>query len=129
MDAAHESRPQHDEECRMQLRGGRGLELDPQHRRRRRIVEQEHRLREQPVAAGDVHDAPAAKQTPHTPGHFPRSSQFLARQASRFAHCASNSIEQALAVNRSRSCARQPALGGGGKRHLSATGVVTAHHA
>ena len=70
----------------MQLRARRRQRLADRESAGRRIVEQQHDLREQAVAGGEVDDASAAEVTPHPPRHLPRLVQLLARQTASVAH-------------------------------------------
>ena len=63
----------------------------------RRIVKQKHDLGEQAVSATQVDDASASKESPHPPRHLPRLIQLLARQTSRVADGARQTVEQRAA--------------------------------
>ena len=70
----------------MQLCARSGQRLVDREGAGRRIVEQQHDLRQQTVAGREVDDASAAEEAPHPPRHLPRLVQLFARQASRVAH-------------------------------------------
>ena len=79
--------------------------------RRRRIVEQQHHVREQPVPGAQIDDAPAAKPPPRPPRHFPRLVEFLPRQTAGLAHRATETIEERAAgkspeIVTSQACTR-----------------------
>ena len=73
-------------------KAGNVLSIDE--RIRRRIVEQQHDLREQAVPAAQVEHASAAEQPPHAARHLPRLVQLLARQTSGLADRARQAIEK-----------------------------------
>jgi hypothetical protein len=66
------------------------------HRTWGRVVEQQHDLREQPMASRQVDDAAASKEAPRTAGNLPGFVKFLPRQASRRADSAGDPIERPL---------------------------------
>ena len=75
--------------------GARCRQLLVDHDRRgRRIVEQDHDLREQAVSGAQIDDASAAEEPPHPPRHFPCLKQFLARQTSGVADRARDAMKQ-----------------------------------
>ena len=67
----------------------------PSKRTRGRIVQQQHHVCEQAVAAGEIDDAAAAKQTPDPSRCFPRFEQLFARKASGVADRPRQAVEQA----------------------------------
>src|SRR5262249_40356300 len=78
----------------VQRRGrGRHHSVD-RHRARRRVVEDQHQLREQPVTRGEIDDAAAAKQPAHTARGLPCLIQLLAWKTPRMAGGAADAIEE-----------------------------------
>ena len=80
---------------RLVQRGGRRWHhgIDRQ-RARRRVIEDQHQLREQAVARGEIDDAAAAKQPAHTARGFPCFIQLFAWKTPRVADGAANAIEE-----------------------------------
>ncbi len=63
----------------------------------RRVVEDQHQLREQAVAGGEIDDPAAPKQPPHTARGLPRFIQLLAWKTPGMADRATDAIEERLA--------------------------------
>jgi hypothetical protein len=80
---------------RLVQRGGRWWHhgVDRQ-RTRRRVIEDQHQLREEPVTRGEIDDAAAAKQPAHTARGLPCFIQLFAWKASGMAGGAANAIEE-----------------------------------
>jgi len=70
-------------------------------------------VREQAVAAGDVHHPAAAAPPADAPSHLPRFIQFLARQSSNAAHDAADAVEQRVARESRKIVWRESAAGAG----------------
>ena len=60
----------------------------------RRVVKDQHQLREQPVTRGEIDDAAAAKQPPHTTRGLPCFIQLLSRKTPGMAGGAADAIEE-----------------------------------
>ena len=82
------------DEDRVQLGAGGRKRLVDDHRRWRRIVEQQHDLSEQAVAGAEVDDATAAKEPAHPSRHLPRLVELFARQTPRVAGCARHAMKE-----------------------------------
>jgi hypothetical protein len=65
-------------------------------RARRRVVENEHRVREQCMTGAHVDHAAAAKEPPRTTRSLPRFVQFLAGQAAGVADGPSESMKECV---------------------------------
>ena len=79
-------------------------------RPRRRVVQQQHGVREQSVPGAEIDDAPAAEDPPNPPRHFPGLVQFLARQTAGMAHRARQPIEQRVARKAPEIAIGEPAF-------------------
>ena len=95
--AARQPRPEGHEHLMQTPVRGRQCRIDDE-RARRGVVEQQHDVREQPVATAEVDDTAAAAHPPHAPRHLPRFVQLLARQALGRTDRPGDSIEQRLAA-------------------------------
>lgn len=95
-DAPGQARPGLDERLVHFLAGGRQSFVDDE-RLGRRVVQDEHDLREQPMPCSEIDDPAAAKQSPHPSRDFPRLVQLLAWKTSRMADSAAESIEERVA--------------------------------
>jgi len=63
---------------------------------RRRVVEQDHQVREQTAAARSINDSPTMAQSPDPAGNFPCLVQLLARQAAGVTDGPSDAVEQGV---------------------------------
>ena len=99
-------------------RGGRQFRVDDE-RLRRRVVQDEHDLREEPVAGSEIDDAAAAKQPPYASRNLPRLVQFLAWKTSRMADGAAQPIEERVAGKAREVVRGQAPAGGRQERHAS----------
>ena len=83
---------------RLVQRRGRGRHhgVDRQ-RARRRVIEDQHQLREQPVTRGEIDDPAAAKQPAHTARGLPCFIQLLARKTPGMAGGPADAIEERFA--------------------------------
>ena len=93
LDAPCEARPALDERL-VQRRARRRQRACRPHRARRRVVEDQHDLREQAVSGGQVDDASAAEEPPRPACDLPGFVELFARQAARGADGAADAIEQ-----------------------------------
>ena len=87
----------------VQRRAGCRENLVDDQRFRRRVVEQQHHVCEQPVTAAQIDNAPSAKQPPDTPGDLPRLVELLARQTPGVAHGARHPVNSVSSGERPRS--------------------------
>lgn len=89
-------RPTFDE--RLVQGGGRGRHHGVDDKRgRRRVIEDQHQLGEQPMTGGEIDDATAAKEPPHPASGLPCFVQLLAWKAPGMADGATDSVEECLA--------------------------------
>jgi hypothetical protein len=72
---------------------------------------------EQSMAGAEIHDAAAAKETPHAPGGFPGFVQYLARQTSGVTHRPRNTIEKRVAWKAAKITIGEPTPRRGRERH------------
>jgi len=80
---------------RLMQRGGRRWQAGVDRQRaRRRVVEEQHQLREEPVTCGEIDDAAAAKQPAYTTCGLPCFIQLLAWKTPGKADCAADAIEE-----------------------------------
>ena len=107
--AARQARPEGDEHLMQTPVRGRQCRIDDE-RARRGVVEQQHDVREQPVATAEVDDTAAAAHPPHAPRHLPRFVQLLARQALGRTDRPGDSIEQRLAAEAAEVVRGEPAV-------------------
>ena len=85
--------PTFDERLVQRCGRGRHHRVDGQ-RARRRVIEDQHQLREQPVTRSEIDDAAAAKQPAHTARGFPCFIQLLAWETPGMAGGAADPIEK-----------------------------------
>jgi hypothetical protein len=90
-------------------RWNRGVDND---RLRRRIIQQQHRVREKTMPTPKIDNAPAAADTPHAPRGFPGFEEFLARQATRATDGSGQAMEERLVGKTTEIVIRQPVLRG-----------------
>lgn len=96
---------------------------------RRRIVEQQHHVPEQAVAAGEIDDAAAAADASHPARHLPRLEQLLARQAAGGTRRPADPVDEGVAGEPVEIVRRQPARGAmreHGRRSYSVGGAFAA---
>ena len=79
---------------RRRRRGRHGVDSQ---RTWRRVVEDQHQLREQPVAGGEIDDPAAAKQPAHTARGLPGFIQLLAWKTAGMTDGAADTIEERFA--------------------------------
>ena len=78
----------------------------------RRIIKQQHRVREQTVPTPEIDDTPAAEQAPHASRRFPGFEELLARQTPRVTHGPAQTMEEGVVGKTPQIAIGQPVLRG-----------------
>ena len=117
-DASGQARPDPGQDLVHFPAGGRESRVDDD-RLGRRVVKDEHDVREQPVACPEIENPAAAKHSPHSFADLPRLVQLLARKASRLADGAADSIEQRVGGEAREVVLSQASARGRQERHSS----------
>jgi len=107
LDAAAQSRPGLDYRFMHgnRRRGDRRVHHD---RHRRCVIEQQHQLRNEAVAASKVDDPAAAEKPARAPREFPGLVEFFSRQAFRFADGPADAIKQGTGGEPAQVVSGQP---------------------
>ena len=77
----------------------------------RRVIEEQQRVRQQPVAAGNIDNPAATHMTSDPLGHLPRFVQFLARQAANLADHTRQAVKQRWVREATKIVPRQSRTG------------------
>ena len=83
----------------------------------RRVVEQDHQVRQQAGSTGSINDSPAPAESPDSPRDFPCFVQLLARKATRVTEGPADAIEQGVARKTIQVMHREPVARSGCECH------------